>query len=80
MAMQPSNSNAIIDGNSTMTCQRPGFSGPAITAYPTVNSTGGAVTCNLQTDTILYRGDGGIWDDTQKCWVSVDAFEGHGTF
>lgn len=29
-------------------------------------------TVNLTSDTMLYRADGGIWDDTQQCWISVD--------
>lgn len=29
-------------------------------------------TCNLTSDVLLYRADGGIWDDTQQCWISVD--------
>lgn len=33
------------------------------------NTTGGAVTCNLATDTLIYLPEGGVWDDTQSCWV-----------
>lgn len=33
------------------------------------NTTGGAVTCNLATDTLIYLPEGGVWDDTQQCWV-----------
>lgn len=29
-------------------------------------------TCNLATDTLIYRADGGLWDDTQQCWVPID--------
>jgi hypothetical protein len=30
------------------------------------------VTCNLSTDTLIYRADGGLWDDTNQCWVPID--------
>jgi len=30
------------------------------------------VTCNLSTDTLIYRGDGGLWDDTNQCWIPID--------
>lgn len=39
-------------------------------ASPTIGTAN--VTANLTTDTLLYRADGGIWDDTQQAWVSVD--------
>jgi hypothetical protein len=29
-------------------------------------------TCNLSTDTLIFRGDGGLWDDTNQCWVPLD--------
>lgn len=29
-------------------------------------------TCNLTTDTLIYRADGGLWDDTQQAWVPID--------
>jgi hypothetical protein len=30
------------------------------------------VTCNLATDTIIYRADGGFWDNNNSCWVPID--------
>lgn len=33
------------------------------------NTTGGAVTCNLATDTLIYLPEGGVWDDTQSAWI-----------
>lgn len=30
------------------------------------------VTLNLSTDTLIYRADGGLWDDTQSAWVPID--------
>jgi hypothetical protein len=46
---------------------------PAQTAFATTNATNSsATTANLATDTIIYRPDGGIWDDTVQAWISVD--------
>ena len=46
---------------------------PAQTAFATTNATNSsATTANLATDTILYRPDGGIWDDTVQAWIPVD--------
>lgn len=39
------------------------------TAFVAANTSGGAVTCNLATDTLIYRADGCLWDDTQSCWL-----------
>lgn len=42
----------------------------AATAFTgAVNTTGGAVTCNFATDTLIYLPEGQVWDDTQSCWV-----------
>lgn len=30
------------------------------------------VTCNLSTDTLIFRGDGGLWDDTNQAWIPID--------
>jgi hypothetical protein len=30
------------------------------------------VTCNLSTDTLIYRADGGLWDDTNQAWIPID--------
>lgn len=30
------------------------------------------VTCNLATDTLIFRADGGLWDDTNQAWVPID--------
>lgn len=47
---------------------------PALTAYVAFSPGVGGVTktCNLTSDTMIYRADGGIWDDSQGCWISVD--------
>ena len=47
---------------------------PALTAYVCFSPGIGGVTktCNLTSDTIIYRGDGSIWDDTQGAWISPD--------
>lgn len=47
---------------------------PALTAYlsSAPGPSGAGKTCNLTSDTILYRADGAIWDDTQGCFISVD--------
>lgn len=29
-------------------------------------------TCNLTSDTLIFRADGGLWDDTQSCWIPID--------
>ena len=29
-------------------------------------------TCNLSTDTLIFRADGGLWDDTNSCWIPID--------
>lgn len=39
------------------------------TAFKAQNTSGGAVTCNLATDTLIYLPEGTVWDDTQQCWV-----------
>jgi hypothetical protein len=39
------------------------------TNFVAQNTTGGAVTCNLATDTLIYSPEGTVWDDTQSCWV-----------
>ena len=90
----PTMSNEAINGNSqgsgvtrldlTYTTTTPAglnFSVfPAQTAYATTNATNSsATTANLATDTILYRPDGGIWDDTVQAWISVDKTNISGT-
>lgn len=30
------------------------------------------VTLNMSTDTLIYRADGGLWDDTQQAWVPLE--------
>lgn len=30
------------------------------------------VTCNLATDTLIFRADGGLWDDTNQAWIPID--------
>lgn len=30
------------------------------------------VTLNLSTDVLIYRADGGLWDDTNSAWVPLD--------
>ena len=30
------------------------------------------VTCNLTTDSLIYRADGGLWDNTQSAWIPID--------
>ena len=42
-------------------------------------TTTGNVTCNFATDTFLFRGDGGIWDDTQQAWINPDKFAASGS-
>ena len=39
-------------------------------ASPTIGTAN--LTCNLTSDTLLFRADGAIWDDTQTCWISID--------
>lgn len=29
-------------------------------------------TCNLTSDTLIFRADGGLWDDTQAAWIPID--------
>lgn len=46
---------------------------PQQTAFATTNATNSsATTANLATDTLVYRPDGGIWDDTVQAWIPVD--------
>ena len=39
------------------------------TAFAATTPAGAAVTCNLATDTLIWRADGCLWDDTQACWL-----------
>lgn len=83
----PALSNVQIDGNASGSVQRLDltfssaytgnawtfFEMPQQTALATTNATNGsATTANLATDTIIYRADGGIWDDTVQAWIPVD--------
>lgn len=79
MALPALQSNIQINGNSSGSAQNLGTqTSGQLTAYKAVNTSGGAVTCNLSTDTMIFRGDGAIWDDTQSCWVSVDKYISRG--
>jgi hypothetical protein len=35
----------------------------------------GVVTANLSTDVLIFRADGGLWDDTVSAWVPIDRVE-----
>lgn len=47
---------------------------PAQTSFKAVTPGvgGSGVTCNLATDTLLWRADNSLWDDTQQCFISID--------
>lgn len=35
-------------------------------------SQAGSTTCNLATDTLIFRADNALWDDTNQCWINID--------
>lgn len=84
----PTQSNIAIDatssGGPTQPTQNPpglSLTLPSTRTAVVVQGTSGTtnVTCNFATDTFLFRGDGGIWDDTQQCWINPDTFLASGT-
>lgn len=83
----PTQSNVAIDATSSGGPTQPAQLPPGIsltlpaarTAVVVQATSGGNVTCNFATDTFLFRGDGGIWDDTQQAWINSDTFLSSGT-
>jgi hypothetical protein len=85
----PTQSNVAIDATSSGGPTQPTQLPPGLTAstLPAARTsvvvqgygTTANVTCNFATDTFLFRGDGGIWDDTQQAWINADTFGASGS-
>ena len=41
-----------------------------VVALPAPSSS--TVTLNLSTDVLIFRADGGLWDDTNQAWVPLE--------